>query len=294
MNRVVTIVALAAAIVGVRPDAAAQARTDRIAVPLTDPSRPATLDVNLTAGIIDVTATDAREIIIEATSPTGTGGRAGRGGRGGRSGRDIILGPGAGPGGDATGLTRLEQPTGLDIEEANNVVWVKGPVGVRVDLTIRVPVRTNFKLTKTAQGSTLGTVTVRGLDGDLEIHTEGGNVTLIDVSGSVVAHSSGGSIVATVKRVTPDRPMAFTSYTGTVDVSLPRSIKADLILRSDLRDVFTDFDVQVKPTAAGGVKSAGGGFRRSGNQPLHATVNGGGPEVELRTYAGNVFLRRGN
>lgn len=273
---------LGASILGGAADSGAQGRSDRITVPLSDPSRPVTLDVHLFAGIVDVTATQGREIVIEAFTPAGVRG-AGRAGRRGA----------AAGGADTRGLTPLQQPTALAVEESNNVVTVRGPRDARVDLTIQVPVRTNFKLKKTAVGSTLGTVTVRGVDGDLEIHTEGGTVTLIDVSGSVVAHSTGGSVVASMRRVTADRPMAFTSYSGNVDVTLPPSTRADLLLRSGLGDIFTAFEV--KPGTNASVERAqSGGFRRSGNQPLRATVNGGGPEFELRTYAGNVYLRKGN
>jgi hypothetical protein len=182
----------------------------------------------------------------------------------------------------------------VEISEANNVVTIRGPLGERVDLDIRVPVRTNLKLTKSAQGPTNspGVVTVRGLDGDIEIRTNAGTITLEDVSGSVVAHSSNGSIIATVRRVTPDRPMAFTSYNGSVDVTLPRSVKANFFLQSSRGDVFTDFDVQKQRGGSGGTGE--GATRRSDDRAIRATVNGGGPDIELRTYAANVYLRRGN
>ena len=292
MNRFHSTIIVAAVVCGAAASDA-QSRVDRITVPLSDPARPATLDISLTAGIIEVTATDRRDIVIDASSPAGQSGRGN--GRGSGRGRTIILRRGAPPkDGDASGLTRVPQPTALDVEESNNVVRLRGPAGARVDLTIQVPVRTSFKLEKTALGSSLGTITVRGLDGDIEVHTGAGDVTLLDVSGSVVAHSTTGSVIATLRRVTPDRPMAFTSYSGNVDVTLPRSTRAEVILRSDLRDVFTDFELQRKPGAAATPPQSGNGFRRSGNEGLRATVNGGGPEFELRTYAGNVYLRRGN
>lgn len=288
MNRLAIALMLVAAIPGAESRAAGQDRADRIVVPLSDPSRPSTLAINMYAGIVTITAVEGREIVIEATTPTGGPGRAGRG----LTGRNGVVGPPS-PAADPTGLTRLRQPTSLDVEESNNVVSVRGPSDGRIDLTIQAPVRTSLKLNKRAQGSNLGTITVRGLDGDLEIHTGAGTITLTDVSGSFVAHSSMGSVVATVKRVTPDRPMAFTSYSGSVDVTLPRSVKADLILGSHQGEVFTNFDVQVRNSARADSRQPGGGFRRSGNEPLRATVNGGGPELELRTFSGNVYLRKG-
>jgi hypothetical protein len=267
----------------------AQSRSDVTTVALSDPDRPGRLDVSLTAGVIEVTASDRRDIVIDASSPVGRAARVRQ------RGRKVVVGRGAPPPrADTTGLTRVPQPTALDVEESNNVVRVRGRTGTRVDLRIQVPVRTSFKLEKTAVGSALGTITVRGLDGDIEVHTGAGDITLVDVSGSVVAHSTGGSVIATLKRVTPERPMAFTSYSGNVDVTLPRSTRADVILRSSLRDVFTDFELQQQQSAASDSRQTGNGLRRSSDEGIRARVNGGGPEFELRTYAGSVYLRRGN
>ena len=44
-----------------------------------------------------------------------------------------------------------------------------------------------------------------------------------------------------------DKAMAFTSFNGPVDVTLPATIKANLKMRSDQGEIFTDFDVQLRP-----------------------------------------------
>jgi hypothetical protein len=280
MNRVACVVV--AGVLAGGFSGSAQERIDRITVPLTDPARPLVLDIDLYAGIVDVGASEGNAVTIEATAVVTR--RARQAAQ--RSGSRTT---------DATGLTRLPQGTALDIEETNNVVSVKGPSGQRIDLTIRVPVRTSLRLKKSAPGSPAspGTITVRGVEGDLEIHTEAGAITLSDVAGSVVAHSTHGSVSATVRRVTPDRPMAFTSYSGDIDVTLPASVKADFILLSDRRDVFTDFELQARNSSVPTEKRPGGGFIRKGGAPIRGLANGGGPEFELQSYAGNVNLRKG-
>ena len=240
--------------------ASTQDRIDRVVVPLRDPDRVATLDLHLVRGTLNVTAGDRRDIVIES--------------------RTLTPSPS-----DTPGLKRITRSS-LDIEEWNNVVTVRSPRDVQVDVTIHVPVRTHLKLKKT-----VGTVAVRGLDGDLEVTVSTGSIRLLDVSGSVVAHATTGAITATVRRVTPDRPMAFTSYTGGVDVTLPRSIRADFLLRSDFGGVLSDFDVQEK--GPGPATQPGSGFRQSANQ-VRVSVNGGGPEIEIRSYTGGINLRRGN
>jgi DUF4097 and DUF4098 domain-containing protein YvlB len=100
-----------------------------------------------------------------------------------------------------------------------------------------------------------GAIVVEGVQGDIEVSNINGSVTLTDVAGSVVAHSVTGKVLATLRQVTPEKPMAFTSLNGIVGVTLPASLKANLKLRSDQGDIYTDFDLgaaaaPVPPAAA--------------------------------------------
>jgi hypothetical protein len=303
MNRRTPVFTVAVLALGL--SVAAQDQVERITVALTDPNRPVMLDIDLYAGAVSVSAFDGHEVVIEATrhaDPRPSSGRT----TSKKIVKKVVKTPSGGKGApatagssppahDTTGLTRLLPPTALEVEEASNLVNVRGPKGQRIDLTIQVPVRTSLRLKKSAGGSPAMArpVTVRGLDGDLEITTAAGSITLTDVAGSVVAHATGGSVIATVRRVTPDRPMAFTSFRGNVDVSLPASLKANLILQTERGDVFTNFGVQVGSTASPAkTKTSGDGFQRKGRQPIRASVNGGGPDFELRTFAGSVYLRK--
>jgi hypothetical protein len=111
--------------------------------------------------------------------------------------------------------------------------------------------------------------------------------------------------------------MSFTSFNGNVDVTLPAPVKASLKLRSDRGEVYTDFDVQIQQqrtiSTSVGVPPApptpptppGYGpnppprppraGRRTGvevDASIYGTVNGGGPEFELRSLNGDVYLRK--
>jgi len=159
-----------------------------------------------------------------------------------------------------------------------------------VDFDIQVPARTNLHL-----ATFEGAITVDGVEGEHEVSSANGGITLTKVAGAVVAHSMGGNMVATLTRVLPDKPMAFTSMNGKVDVTLPASVKATFKLRSDMADVFTDFDLQMQPrrTQPTNDNQRDGKFRIEVNKDILGTANGGGPEFELRTFNGNVYLRKG-
>ena len=118
-----------------------------------------------------------------------------------------------------------------------------------MDLEIEVPVRTNLEL-RVVNG---GEIAVEGVEGNLEVNNVNGPVRLTGVSGSVVASAVNANVTVRLTRVTDAKAMAFSSLSGTVDVTLPATTKANLKLRSDNGDVFTDFDVQqTEPPARSG------------------------------------------
>jgi len=137
---------------------------------------------------------------------------------------------------------------------------------------------------------------VEGVEGSLEVNNVNGPVRLTGVSGSVVASSVNANVTVRLTRVTDAKAMAFSSLSGTVDVTLPATTKANLKLRSDNGDVFTDFEVQqTEPPARSGWVRSDRGDRRvrfEGNNTIYGTINGGGPEIEARSFNGSVFIRK--
>ena len=115
------------------------------------------------------------------------------------------------------------------------------------------------------------------------------------MAGSVVANSVNAPVRATLTRMTAQKAMAFTSFNGAVDVTLPQAVKASFKLRSDQGDVFTDFDIDLRPATAPAAEETRprGRYRLEVNRAIYGTVGGGGPEIELRSFNGNVYLRRG-
>jgi DUF4097 and DUF4098 domain-containing protein YvlB len=259
--------------------ASPDADVERIPVTLTDPSRPVQLEVHAGRGSITVRGSDRRDIVIEARVRGSSGGR----GRTGRSGD-----PGA-----TTGLRRLTQLPSFAVEEDNNRVSVNSGFGQNraLDFDIQVPTRTSVRL----QAMNDGAITVENLDGELEVNNLNGPITLNKVAGSVVAHTLNGRVLATITRITAQKAMAFTTLNGIVDVTLPASLKADFKLRSDQGDIFTDFDLQMKPAASSvqDTRREGGRYRIEVNRAIAGSVNGGGPEIEIRTHNGNIFVRKG-
>jgi len=248
-----------------------------IVAPLTDPARPATVKVNVISGGITVRAASRRDVQVEVSQ--------------GDEPRDRRV-QRRGGSADTTGLRRLTSGASFSVEEENNEVRVSSRThDADTHFIITVPTRTNLNLSSINGGVIL----VEGVEGEMEIQNTNDAIVLRSVGGSVVAHAINGGVTATVTRVTPNKAMAFTSLNGDVDVTLPVATKAALKLRSDQGEVFTDFEMQVRtdPPAVQETRRSGGRFRIEVSRAISGTINGGGPDVELRSFNGSVYLRRG-
>ena len=250
-----------------------QADVDRVTVPLSDPSRPGLIDISLVQGSITVRGANRKDVAVAARPDTDRPSRR------------------ADP--DATGLRRIPQTAGYRItEEGNRIKMSSDSPNRSITFEIEAPTRTNLKLS-TVNG---GEILVENIEGDLEVSNVNGSITLNGVAGSVVAGTTNGGVRATLTRVTAAREMAFTSLNGSVDVTLPPTTKANLRLRSDHGDVYSDFDVQLAPAASSPTvqetSSSNGRYRINRNRSVVGTINGGGPEFELRTFNSNVYVRK--
>lgn len=263
--------ALIVAAASLAPVATAQQATpEQIEAPFSDPARIGTLKVGLVTGSITVKASSRRDVLIVAQA------------RSDRPRRNTESG----------GLRRLSQVGGFRVEEESNVMTLTTDSPNRaIDFDIQVPARTNLELS-TVNG---GDIVVEAVDGELEITNVNGSITLNGVSGSVVANTVNGKLIATLRRLTPQKAMAFTALNGNVDVTLPASTRATFKLRSDQGDVFTDFELQVRSTgpAIQDTRRQGGRYQIEVNKAIYGAVNGGGPEFEMRTFNGNVYVRKG-
>jgi Putative adhesin len=260
------LIGISAVLIGQEPAA------DRVTVPLSDASRPALIEVSLVQGSITVRGGNRKDVVVTARGETD------------RPSRRFDA--------DASGLRRIPQTAGFRISEEGNRVKVSSDSPNRsITFEIEAPTRTNLKLS-TVNG---GEILVENLEGEIDVNNTNGGITLNNVGGSVNAGTTNGSVRATMTRVTAERTMAFTSLNGTVDVTLPPATRANLRMRSDNGDVFSDFDVQLAPSApvVQENRGANGRYRISRNRSIVGAINGGGPEFELRTFNSNVYVRRG-
>jgi hypothetical protein len=250
--------------------------SNHIVVPLADPSRPARVQAHLLNGSIAVKAYEGKEVVVDAKVRAGD--------EGGEE-------PESRPKG---GLRRIPMSsTGLSVEAENNQVHISTDSHTRtIDLTILVPVHTSLSLHTVNDGD----ISVSGVDGELDVNDINGEVTLKNISGSAVAHALNGKVLVTFNRIDPQKPMAFSSLNGDIDVTFPPDIKANLSMRTDNGEVYSDFDIQLQTTTSQQTvedsRGRGGKYVVKVDRTVHGTINGGGPEIQFKNFNGNIYIRK--
>jgi len=302
MNRTAVCFAVVLLVTVAAATAAQQSNPDdaeNVVVPLSDPTRPGRLVVEILAGDITVRATSRKDVAVRASARSDRDderdgdeeqdeeGKSTRGGRG-----------------RSSGLHRIPNTsTGLEITEEDNTVYVETSSTSRpVDLVIEVPVRMSLKLNTVNDGD----IEVEGVDGEIEVENTNGAVTLRKVSGSVVAHALNEDVIVDLVRVEPGKSMSFSSLNGDIDVTLPANLKADLRLKTDNGEIYTDFDVTMRRGSKNSSSSSSSADEedspkgkkkskvyRHDNQGMYGSVNGGGPSMRFETFNGSIYIRKG-
>jgi DUF4097 and DUF4098 domain-containing protein YvlB len=266
-------------------------KVDRAVVPLTTPGKPALIKAGVITGGITVKGYEGKEVIVEARI------REEKLEQGDEEAEAEL----AGEEEDKTepdksaGMKLIPVVgTGLEVEEENNVITINSESWKNaVDLVIQVPSASNLELSSTNDGD----IIVENVSGTIEVSNVNGSNTLKHVSGNVVAQTVNGEILVTMSRVTPDKPMSFSTMNGDIDVTFPADVKAAVRLKSQQGDIYSDFDVSLKPApqkpAEEAARSGKGKYRISFDRFLTGAVNGGGLEFTFNTFNGNIYIRKG-
>ena len=109
---------------------------------------------------------------------------------------------------------------------------------------------------------------------------------------SAVVDARNGSVTASFTEVDPTLPMSYSTLNGSIDVTLPSDVAADLRIRHTYGGVESDFPLR---DSDGELASADlTGLERGETRVLAATLNGGGPRYDFDTANGTVYLRDGD
>jgi DUF4097 and DUF4098 domain-containing protein YvlB len=119
-----------------------------------------------------------------------------------------------------------------------------------------------------------GSIHIDRAGGEVRAETGGGNITVDEVSGTIDARSSGGNVSATITGQ-PAADCRLTTAAGSVTVKLASGIGVDIDASTSIGGVSSDFDVDGRVT----------------RNSISGSINGGGPELHLRTSAGGIRIQ---
>ncbi|MEN6309989.1 MAG: DUF4097 family beta strand repeat-containing protein, partial [Acidobacteriota bacterium] len=182
--------------------------------------------------------------------------------------------------------------TGLQVEEEDNTVRISTESWKQaIDLIVQVPVSSSLEIRSMNDGS----IVVENVSGNLEVQNQRGPITLRNVSGNVVANTMSGDIEAVMTRVAADKPLAFSTMNGDIDVTFPADLKASVKMKTRQGIIYSDFDVVLKPTPQKVEEAATperGKYRISFDKGIFGAINGGGQEITFTSSMGNIFIRK--
>ena len=193
----------------------------------------------------------------------------------------------------AAGMRLIQSvTTGLTVEEEDNVMDISVESFKRaVDLIIQVPYSTSLELSAFNNGD----IVIENVSGEIEVNNHNGALKLSGVSGVVIASTFNGDVTVSFIKVAADKPMSFSTWNGDIDVTFPADIKANVKMKSQRGDIYSDFDIKLMatpPSAVEDKRKEGGKYRISLGEYTSGTINGGGPEFQFNTFNGNIFIRK--
>jgi hypothetical protein len=245
--------------------------TEQLTVPLSNPGKEYTLKVHLVTGSIKVAGYDGKDIIINVNPRGGEEERS-------RAGEN--------------GMKRISASGGYEVtaKEADNTVTVStGNPNKVVDLDLKVPQGGKLKIGTVNDGD----IVVENVTGELEVNNVNDAITMTNISGSVVANTVNGDVTVTFITVDPKAPMAFSTLNGDVKVTLPADTKANLKLKSDNGDVFSDFDIDIDKTPSKVNKTTEPGmYKIKKDDWVYGKINGGGPEMMMKNMQGDIYVKK--
>jgi hypothetical protein len=246
------------------------AQFQEVSVPLSDMSKRGKLVVDIKMGPVKVTGSARKDVLVKYKSEDGEE-------LGFEEARD--------------GLKRISGGfAGIEVSEKNNEVYVTSKSWTKsIVLEIEVPRQMDLKI----GAYNAGDIHISNVEGDITLKSFNGDIEAMDISGSLVANTYAGDLKATFKSVKPDTPLSFTTYAGDIDLSFPSTIKANFKMHTEMGEVYTGFDMNLSQPEVKTEKQNGGVMQRTFvDEWITGKVNGGGPEVTMKNFTGDIYIRK--
>jgi DUF4097 and DUF4098 domain-containing protein YvlB len=138
-----------------------------------------------------------------------------------------------------------------------------------------------------------GDLDISNITGVVELTNYNGAITAKGISGTVVAETYNGDIKIVYDKLTPDTPLSYVNYNGDIDLTFPSTLKATVKMKTKQGEIYSGFDGQIqKSTPVIKNESKSGATKVKIDDWVKMDINGGGPEITLKSYNGDIILRK--
>jgi DUF4097 and DUF4098 domain-containing protein YvlB len=145
---------------------------------------------------------------------------------------------------------------------------------VETDLDVRVPRRTNLKVTTFS-----APVTVEGVEGSYDVHGFSSRLRLNDINGRVEAHTFSGSVEMRIKNWGDGHSIDVNTFSGNIELQVPEDAHGHVTFNSFSGHLNSDVPLML---------------HSSGHRNLSADLGtgGAGPSLHFHTFSGSVRILR--
>lgn len=162
----------------------------------------------------------------------------------------------------------------IDVQSDGNQMAVntRYPAGSGVQVTVDYEIHVPYKLRWAEVQTVNGDVRVRGIAGAGILGSVNGNVQVLDCEGRFSARTTNGDVRLQMKAMPDGDPVSLTTVNGSVVLSLPEPVNADVRVVNRNGDFHSDF-----PLATLGAYTSSrfrGKLGRGGGEIFMSTVNG--------------------
>lgn len=244
-------------------------QANEFTVPLSDPSKRCRIEATVNFGSIKIKGTSRKDVLVRYSAEEGDNEGAKT-----KNGLRKI----------GSGGLELEVSEHLNTLSVKSASWAS-----QLRLEIEVPAGADIR----AKAHNDGDIIISDIQGESELTNHNGSISATNISGSVIATTYNGEVNVSFAKVKENTPMSFTTYNGDVDVSFPSSVKTTLKMKTQHGDIYSDFDVVFKNTGPVEKKdSQAGVYKVVVDEWKRGDINGGGPEMTLRNYNGDIYIRK--
>ncbi len=246
-----------------------EVQKEQLVIPLTNPDKPGILEIGGINSSIFVTGYGGKEVIVDAINKNSVS--------------KITT--------SKNGMKKITTSSmSIEVEERDNKIEVSnGFINTGIIFNIKVPF--NFSLEVSTVNDS--EIMIENVNGEINASNINGPITINNVSGLVSASTINDDIIVTFDKVTPDSPMAFSSINGDIDITFPANIKANLKLKNDMGDIYTDFDVEMsKDRKVNKETTKKGTYKVSIDAWVYGKISGGGAEYSFKNFNGDIIIRK--